>query len=306
MSYSHINKKSYLNSMSTPVNHHYVSQCQSRQFFNDLEKKIYMYDKQLDNFYPKPTTRSLFSEDYANSKVINGKIDHLQMETELKVLIEDDYPKHLKVVEEFLSDLSDLSHNRIEKVYWSMNFLALIGIIGEYRNPIYKAAIDRTMNKVEEDMFNVLKHNLGVELPRPVKKPLTNYENRAGYMDIAFKILERMDPITFSIYFIRSPIHHFLLPDTSCYQLRSKGDIGELMQLGIPVSDKIFLLGTSGRIEREQTQIMFIDDHNYDEVLDINRSLANFAYKGVACSDMQYLKQTIRDLKSLHWKIWSH
>jgi hypothetical protein len=285
--------------MSTPVNHHYVSQCQSRQFFNPAEKKIYVYDKQLDNFYSKLTTGSLFSEDYSNSKVVDGEVNHEQLEIELKVLVEDDFPVHLKVVEDFLADLDDQSHDRIEKLYWSMNSLALLGLVGEFRNPVYKAGLDRTMDRIESDMFDRVKGHLGIDVPRPINQALTKYENIAGYLDIAFKLLERMDPITFSIYWIRSADHHFLLPDTSCYQLRSMGAIGELVQIGIPVTDKIFLLGTSAKMERKQTQIVFFDDEHYEEVLDINRSLANFAYKAVACKDKAYLKRTVTDLKKV-------
>jgi hypothetical protein len=153
------------------------------------------------------------------------------------------------------------------------------------------------MDRIETDMFERVKGHLGVDAPRPVKQILTKYENVAGYLDIAFKLLSRLDPITFSIYWIRSAIHHFLLPDTSRYQLRSMGDIGELVQIGIPVTDKIFLLGTSVKMDRKHTQIVFFDDEHYEEVLDINRSLSNFAYKAVACKDEVYLKRTITDLK---------
>ena len=83
--------------MSTPINHHHVSQCHSRLFFNEQDKKIYYYDKELDKFDYKLTTKSLFSENYANTKLENDEFDHKSVEDELNQYFEKDFESMQKI-----------------------------------------------------------------------------------------------------------------------------------------------------------------------------------------------------------------
>lgn len=73
--------------------------------------------------------------------------------------------------------------------------------------------------------------------------------------------------------------------------------IGEIIQLGIPITDKIFVLATSKKVNKEQTQIVTFDEDDCEEVLRINADLANFAYKSIACSDMVFLEKQFPELK---------
>lgn len=74
--------------MSIPINHHYVSQYHVRLFFNEQEKKIYCYDKVYDKHHYKTTTKSLFSEDYANTRMSNAGMDHQELEEQLNLFFE--------------------------------------------------------------------------------------------------------------------------------------------------------------------------------------------------------------------------
>src|ERR1700733_1953131 len=90
--------------MSTPVKHHYVSQCHLKKFFNEKANKIFIYDKEQKNFYDKASTKYLFSEDFSNSIEINGEIDHSKLETELRLLFEDDFLRDLAQIEKFVDN----------------------------------------------------------------------------------------------------------------------------------------------------------------------------------------------------------
>lgn len=279
--------------MSIPKNHHYVSQCHLREFFNESRGEIYIYDKKLDNFYSKSTTKTLFSEDFLNSKVVNGKKDHALLESELKILIEDKFGSHLNSIKEFI-----ISQQNGQDAYTALNFMALMALIGEYRNPEYKSAIDTSLKNLMNDVYGHVKEQGAVISHEDFfDTNSTKYQNRAGYIDIAFKLFDRIKPLDFSIYCISSN-DHFLLPDTSAFHVRTRGDVGEIVQLGIPVTDKIFVLATSRKVNPNPSQIVIFEEDYSEEVLDINTDLANFAYKGVACYDKESLKDTIQRIKS--------
>lgn len=94
--------------MSKPKNHHYVSQCHQKEFFDDNTGQIFLYDKELDNHYSKQSTKHLFSEDHLNSKLTKNGIDQESLEKELKILFEDDFHKHVNQVKIFLVKQDDM------------------------------------------------------------------------------------------------------------------------------------------------------------------------------------------------------
>jgi len=262
------------------VNHHYVSQCHLKEFLNKEEGKIYLYDKQLRNYYQKSGTRRIFSEDDLNTKLIGNKIDRNSMEIELQVLFEDDFSKHLAAVKQFHED-----QKAIEKAYWEMNHLALMALVGEYRNPAYKSGLDQAMDSLKLRVT-------GSEEPDPKVK----YQNTKGYLDVAHILLKDMDPITFAIVSLKSK-DHFILPDTSGFLARQNLDTGHVMQFGLPISDKLFLLGRSTRMGKYPTTLVNVENDDSEMVFRINSDLVNYAYKTVACHDKAFLQKTIDKMK---------
>ena len=130
--------------MSTPKNHHYVSQCHQKEFFNDSTGLIYVYDKELNNHYSKQTSKSLFSEDQLNTRESNGNLDQSTLETELKLLFEDEFSIHTRQVEGFLK-----SQDEMQKSYESMCWLTMLGILGEIRHPYFKKNLDKILLDVK-------------------------------------------------------------------------------------------------------------------------------------------------------------
>jgi hypothetical protein len=53
-----------------PNNHPYVSQCQIRNFFNKKAGKIYLFDKSKNIAFSRGSTKRVFSEEEANTRII--------------------------------------------------------------------------------------------------------------------------------------------------------------------------------------------------------------------------------------------
>lgn len=59
------------------------------------------------------------------------------MELELKVMFEDNFSKHLDAIKHFRED-----HLDINSAYEHLNFIALMALVGKYRNQFYKGGFD--------------------------------------------------------------------------------------------------------------------------------------------------------------------
>lgn len=268
--------------MSKPVNHHFVSQCHLREFFDFDSKRIYLYDKIRSNLYRKNGTRYIFSMDYLNNRLINDEVDQESMELELRVMFEDNFSKHLQSVKRIYND-----HSLVGDAYNDLNYLALMALVGEYRNPEYKQGLDGVFDSMDEQL-----KIRGGKISKKTKNELIPYSNQKGYIDVAFLMLEKMDPITFAIVSIKSD-DHFIIPDTSGFLVRSNFDTGQVVQFGLPVSDKLFILGRSAVMGLYPTTLVEINDNNDDLVFKINSDLINYSYQTVACKDEIFLRDTI-------------
>ena len=274
--------------MSKPINHHFVSQCHLKEFFNPEEKRIFLYDKQLSNFYYKSGTRNIFSMDYLNNRLINEELDQESMELELRVLFEDKFSKHLQSVKRLYED-----HSLVAEVYDDLNYLALMALVGEYRNPEYKQGLDDVFASMDEQL-----KLRGAKIPEKTPNDLVLFSNMKGYIDVAFLLLEKMDPITFAIVSIRSD-DHFIVPDTSGFLVRYNLESGPVMQFGLPISDKLFILGRSAAMGLYPTTLVEITENNGNLVFKINSDLINYSYKTVACKDEIFLKKTIGRMREI-------
>lgn len=271
--------------MSIPRNHHYVSQCHQKGFFNQNNGKIYLYDKEINNFYERNSSKGIFSGRDLNSRANFGIIDHKSLEDELKIL-EDKFPSHLKIIKDFIE-----VQNNIEEAYHSLGWMTALGIIGEMRNPQFKRKLDDTLDEITSRVFTDASEEFKklYELNR-----LTPYSNVVGYIELAQNILDRMQPLKYVIFVIKSD-DCFLLPDTSCYQVRGQikqyinPHIMEIVEVGIPITDKIFVVSTP-QINSPAGGINFINEDNSETVYRINKNLYCFAKKTVACSNQNYLK----------------
>lgn len=284
--------------MNTPLNHHYVSRCHQKEFFNKEQQKIFIYDKELDNFYNKNSTKKIFSHHKLNSRNISGNEDHQTLEHELKV-IEDDFPKNLEIIKNFLENQSDK-----DQAYVSLGWITMLGILGEMRHPNFKGQIDEIMTNFESDIYSKLSGSDKDEIKKMLHiDKTTPFNNIVGYMDIALSILEKMEPLDYLIFKIESA-DEFVLPDTSCFQERGQLKkymnpfINEIVRIGIPLTPKIFVLATSKALKTNLRGIKFIKESDSDDVKIINRDLYNFSKKAVASKSDSFLRKTIQQIKN--------
>ena len=274
--------------MSTPINHHYVSECHLKEFFNEETNHIYLFDKKLLNYYNRPGTKRIFSEDNLNTRLLNNRLDNLSLEVELRVLFEDDFAKHLAAVKKFYED-----HSSIENAYEHLNYLAIMALVGEYRNPHYKHGIDEALNAMKNHVKNI-----GVEIPEEQTHQDVKYQNAKGYIDVARLLLTKMDPLTFALVAIKSN-DHFILPDTSAFLVREHLNVSSVIQFGLPVSDKLFILGRSSSMGKYPTTLVETKNDDDELVFKINSDLVNYAYKTVACHNEVFLKKTITKMQQV-------
>lgn len=278
--------------MSVPINHHYVSQCHQREFFNDVDKGIYVYDKERKNLYKKTTTRSLFSEGNLNTRGGSGRLDYSSLETELKILFEDDFPTLIKRIKSFVVDPQG-SQDVYENV---LGWFVLMGIIGELRHPHFKKQMDSIMLQLGTDTLHMATGISREKISEYLRnKQETPYNNELSYVQTALGIMEGMEPMEYEFFVIETE-SHFLLPDTSCFQIRGQLQqypnpfIREIVEIGLPLTDKIFLFARSSKLGVGRNGIQYVQNEGHEEMVKkINMHVFNFAKKAVACKDKDYL-----------------
>lgn len=273
-----------------PTNHHYVSQCHIKEFFNNDRSRIYLYDKKERNHYERQGTKRIFSLDNLNNRVVGDIVDRISMEMELRVMFEENFPKHLAFIRKLLVDQSVA-----EEAYEHLNFIALMALVGEYRNPNYKEGLDIALKSLATEA-----KIRGVKIPDKYPHPDIPYRNIKGYLQVGNLLLTEMDPINFSIVVIESN-DQFILPDTSGFLVREHLEYGKVTQFGIPVSSKIFILGKSAKIKAPPSRIITIQDDDDELVFKINTDLVNFAYKTVACQNEAFLENTIAKMMRIRF-----
>ncbi|MBK7308907.1 MAG: DUF4238 domain-containing protein [Chitinophagaceae bacterium] len=184
--------------MSTPINHHYVSQCQIRNFFNGQDKLIYCYDKQLDNYFSKSTTKSLFSEEFSNTRVgTNDELDHETLENELNLYFEQDFEKHSRNVVE----LANNPHNNDDTKLESLYYLVLYALIADIRIPENKKNIDESyatlMRETAMKVRMLGDEKQADEIEKSLINDKTKYSNVVHYTEIAASRLAKMGDLDF-------------------------------------------------------------------------------------------------------------
>jgi hypothetical protein len=283
--------------MSIPLNHHYVSQCQIKQFFNEEHGKIYLYNKVKRNFYSRPSSKGIFSEKYSNSIFKDGKIDHTTLEDDLKIF-EDEYSGAVELISN-----TGKTRNISKDCYHSLLKITLFGIIGHLRTPQIKKGLDDAVNNPFHGLYEECTEELRQKLESLTEyKEYVSYSNVVKYSTTALRIAERMGGLAFTIWHIQSD-DFFLLPDTSAFTVRRKinnyfnPNIYEIAEVGFPLTNKIFIHALSQKLGQEKSYIGFIDEKSRQLVTDINYNLFHYAENDVATRDEAYLKQVIAQVE---------
>lgn len=290
--------------MSIPKNHHHVSQCHSRWFFNDQTKKIYFYDKSLDKYDFRLTTKSLFSEDYANTRIDNNEFDHKTLEDELNNYFEKDFEKHAKNIIELAENPTRNDDSKIESLY----YIACYALIADVRFPENKKNIDNAYDSLMLETAKKVRYLGDEKQATEIEKSIadskrTKYSNIVHYTKIAASRLDKMGDLDFNVYRINTN-EAFLLPDIGCIQMRDRINnyfnpyLQEVAIIGIPLTDKVFVFACSRKLGDTASGVTTINDVDSLIVKDINKQLFEFAFKTVVTKDETQLRKIVEELKN--------
>lgn len=285
--------------MGEPKNHHYVSRCHIKNFFNKTEKKIYLFDKLENNFYFSESSKNIFSENYLNSRLDNGIIDNTTLERELQVKFEDHFNRITELIEDFDTNILKNNEETIKALYR----LTLYGLIGDLRNPNHKKEKDDFLKSVLDKLIEISTDELSAQIQQQRNEyDKTKYINGLNYFEIATIHLEKMGELDFTIFIINSD-DIFLLPDTSsiCYKAKINEyfnpDIYEKAMVGIPLTSKIYIHAESKKLPNTSNRVIRINGNDNKIVAAINKDIYEQSFKTVAACDKSKLSAIINKIK---------
>lgn len=284
--------------MSTPRNHHFISQVHIKKFFNQ-KNEIHLYSKSTKSFLQKQSSKKIFSERDLNTKYQKGSNDYSSIEEQLNKYFENDFELHYNNIKKLLSD-----YILNTEVQTSILFLARYGAIANFRTPTHKSSL-------EETFFNVLKPVMNIGT-RSLKNSFYNFFRNRGdskylpgtdYLHLGNEIISKMGIIYFIIEIPKSEDDFFILPDFGASTQRKKintyfnPDIEEIAYIGLPLSSKVYIHFYSEK-HPDQIHMSGIKSLNSDEVLYLNKLNLQFANETIACESKSYLKKLVNKSKS--------
>jgi len=285
--------------MSIPRNHHYVSQVHLKQFFNEQENLIYVYDKQRENYFSKKTTKSLFSEKDLNTRYIDENKDFESLENDLNNFFEKDFNENLNIVNK-LVESSDMTQKANNALY----YFAKYGVVGDLRTPRHKKAMDDTIWESMSKLIPMCTPELKEELEEMFAyRKEVKYSNVLEYSEISEKILKLMGGLIFKIIIPKNESDFFVVPDCSSITMRDKineyfnPDIKEIAYIGIPISSKMYIHFFSEKLFKDNKPISDVVYEDTCVIDKINKASFDVCQSKIACENELYLKKFIRKIK---------
>lgn len=285
--------------MSIPKNHHYISQSHIKNFFNNHDEAIYLYDKESKRLFSKNTTKSIFSERNLNTKRNDdGTYDYCSIETELGKHFETDFPHWCEIVRNFIiSEELDSEPTRN-----ALQSLARYGLIAESRTPRNKKTIDEAMYKCLVEIFRDGLKSLPDELAKFFEfNEDVKYTNTGSYVEFANEVFEVMGELCFSIHIPKDKDDYFILPDFGAVRLRARINdhfnpyAKDIAYIGLPLSSKIYIHFFSGKLKVFPVK-PGIHYRTSEEVELLNKANIEYAKQFIACEHSEYLKRFTADI----------
>lgn len=284
--------------MSTPRNHHYVSQVLIRKFL-DSDSNLYTYSKVNSCFEEKILSRFDFAEKDLNSTINKlGEIDHSSVEETLNRHIETGFNTHYDKI------IAAITTENYSDINTSMEYLMRMGAVGDMRTPQHQI---ETQNSIMGS-FRMIYEHASDEL----KAQIEHFENHTSgiknklpidYKEISDKVLELMGEKIYSI-FNAPQTDYFFLPDCSSVVIRSQLEDdtilnGEVLlnpsrSIGtiiFPINSKLVIVAQAAKICPQKTHGIY--DLSNKTMESYNKMFLDAARDKVICQDKDYLKQFI-------------
>ena len=299
--------------MSTPKNHHYVSQVLSKNI-KQGDNPLYRYCKINGWYKTVVSTKSLFSQDYLNSTVDEeGNIEHSSVERILNENFEKDFPKHYQTILDvaYATPQPGKALSNSHDINTALEYLIGMGIIGQERHPEQMEENGKAVFEILETLANIGTEKMRKDLQDEIER-VSHVKNKApiNFGELSKDMLKLMEPITCSIC-IAPKDHYFFLPDCTAAVQRFPlpPDVvfeGELLQnpgrpIGLvimPINSKILISIISSRLlpDKRPNGIYYFDEVKVKEA---NEILFDCAFKEIACENQDYLKTFIDTKKAL-------
>lgn len=281
--------------MSVPKNHHIISKVHIKNFFNRREGKIYVYDKFQKNIFFKSTLKSLFSEEYSNSRFLDGEIDHETLERELNDFFEKDFAKNVSIVQHFISN-----NNRNEEIFNALQYFIKYGIIAEMRTSKHKKEVDEAVFGSLKGLSEMFTPELKADFEKSIEfQNHVKYSNLTSYVEIADGVLEKMGDLRYEIL-VADQFNYFFIPDFGAATQRDKineyfnPDIKEIAYVGLALTSKIYINFYSTKLYKNKpiptSSIIYCD---FNAVEYYNRLNLRYCQSKVASVNEEYLKSFI-------------
>lgn len=287
--------------MSTPKNHHFLSQVILKKFL-DSEGRLNYYSKTEDSITNKEYSRFDFADSYLNSIIDdNGVIDHKSVEDNLNHNFERDFNRYY---DSFFSALKDDNHELLNE---SIKFMIRLGIIGDMRTPEHQIEKQKSIFGGFEQIRGLADSKLQQELQEfydrvsPVKNKLP-----VDYNEIAEGVQELMGDCIYSV-FIADVNEYFFLPDNSAVTIRSKleDDIlinGEILEspsrpiatVIFPINSKTIIVSQSAKICPQKSHGIYTLQN--ESVYKYNKMFLKSARDKVICGKNEYLRTFISNV----------
>lgn len=288
--------------MSTPRNHHYVSQVLSKKFLS-VEGRIYKYSKTKDQIVSLNSTRRLFSQVDLNTTFDKeGNLDHHSVEDKLNVAFEKDFPKYYQViVDAARSELvTGVALPDSEQITEAASKIVEMGFIGRSRHPmdmlesqnvIFGALLEIANSATEELKNGILSHIHSLS-------GITN-KLKLNFDELAKSFVDLMGETTYSIM-IAPDDQYFLLPDCTAATRRFKVEddvidgviyINPAMVIGMvlmPINSKVLVTAVKTEFFPDQGHGLY--QLSAETMLVYNRVLFENAFEEVACQNKEYLQ----------------
>ncbi len=278
--------------MSVPKNHHIISKVHLKNFFNRSTGKIYVYDKFQKNIFFKSTLKSLFSEEYSNSRFSDEAIDHETLERELNDFFEKDFAKNVSIIQHFISN-----NNFNGKIINALLYFAKYGIIAEMRTPKHKKEVDEAVFGSLKGLSEMFAPELKAEFEKSTEfQNHVKYSNLTSYLEIADEVLVKMGNLRYEIL-VADQLNYFFIPDFGAATQRDKineyfnSDIKEIAYIGLALTSKIYVNFYSTKLYKNRTippsSIIYCD---FNAVEYYNRLNLRYCQSKVASENEEYLK----------------
>jgi hypothetical protein len=278
--------------MSVPKNHHIISKVHIKNFFNKSEGKIYVYDKFENNLFFKPTLKSLFSEQYSNSRFSDGLIDHETLEKELNDFFEKDFAKNVSIIQHFISD-----NNRNEEIINALLYFVKYGVVAEMRTPKHKSRVDEAVFGTFKGLSEMFSPELKADFEKLIEfQDHVKYSNLNSFIEIADEVLEKMGDLRYEIL-VANQFDYFFIPDFGAATQRDKindyfnPDIKEIAYVGLALTSKIYINFYSTKLYKNRpippSSVIYCD---FNAVEYYNCLNLRYCHSKIASENEEYLK----------------